>query len=187
MTNYGYSRVATYSEKLDEQEQILLDEMCDEVWVEVVGGEKMRPVRDELIAQLKKGDTLVITGVERLSRSIKEGLELTNQLLEKGVKVHVLNTGFLEHDDMRPILKLFTDFSISEREIRSSRIKQGKEIARQREGYIEGRPKKYTSEELEQAMLLLETKTYKEVASLTNISRSTLVREKRKTRNIIPK
>jgi len=55
----------------------------------------------------------------------------------------------------------------------------GKEIARRRADFREGRPKKYTKKQLDHAMELLKNHTYKEVSDLTGISKSTLKRYKR--------
>ena len=60
------------------------------------------------------------------------------------------------------------------------RTTEGKAIARQREDFKEGRPKKFKRAQLDHAMYLLETYTYKEVTDMTGISKSTLIREKRK-------
>ncbi|AOY77713.1 resolvase [Clostridium formicaceticum] len=53
-------------------------------------------------------------------------------------------------------------------------------IAKQPKGYREGRPYKFSKIQMEHAMNLLEHHTYKQVEELTGISKSTLVRAKRK-------
>ena len=60
------------------------------------------------------------------------------------------------------------------------RTQAGKEIARTRNGYKEGRPKKFTKEQLDHAIELLKVNSYKQVEKMTKISESTLVREVRK-------
>lgn len=72
-------------------------------------------------------------------------------------------------------------FAEFERDLIIQRIREGKEIARMKEGFHEGRPKKYSDEELSAAVDLLEAgSTYAEVTSSTGISASTLVRAKRR-------
>lgn len=60
------------------------------------------------------------------------------------------------------------------------RTQEGKQIAKQNPDFKEGRPKKYTKKQLDHAMQLLAENSYNQVAELTEISKSTLVREKRK-------
>ena len=60
------------------------------------------------------------------------------------------------------------------------RSQEGKAIAKMREGFTEGRPRKFTEEEMDWAIDLLATNSYKEVAEITNISKSTLIREVKK-------
>jgi hypothetical protein len=53
-------------------------------------------------------------------------------------------------------------------------------LYKQREDFREGRPNKYTKKQLEHALGLLETHSYKEVEETTGISKSTLIRAKTK-------
>ena len=59
------------------------------------------------------------------------------------------------------------------------RTQNGKELARQQEGYKEGRPRKYTDEQLIEAVLLLEEFSYRDVVELTGISKSTIIRARK--------
>ena len=56
-------------------------------------------------------------------------------------------------------------------------------IAKQSKNYREGRPHKFSKTQIEHAMNLLEHHTYKQVEELTGISKSTLVRAKRRKIN----
>lgn len=57
------------------------------------------------------------------------------------------------------------------------RTQTGKAVARQDPKFKDGRPKKYTPEQLQLGMMLLEQgKTYKQIRELTGISKSTLIR-----------
>ncbi|WP_300380509.1 helix-turn-helix domain-containing protein, partial [Clostridium sp.] len=64
------------------------------------------------------------------------------------------------------------------------RTQAGKAIAKNKEGFKEGRPKLYTKKQIDHALSLLivngGTYSYTEVAELTNISKSTLIRENNK-------
>ncbi|WP_264173230.1 helix-turn-helix domain-containing protein [Clostridium estertheticum] len=60
------------------------------------------------------------------------------------------------------------------------RTQNGKAIAKTKEGYKEGRPKSYTLKQINNAIKMLESNSYTEVAEITGISKSTLIREVRK-------
>jgi DNA invertase Pin-like site-specific DNA recombinase len=72
-----------------------------------------------------------------------------------------------------------------ERSMIIERTQSGKEIARTKAGYKEGRPKKYTEYQLQSAMMLLTKGTsYSQVERATGISKSTLIRQRRLQQNI---
>lgn len=78
------------------------------------------------------------------------------------------------------VRNIFLSFAEFERDMIVERTSEGREIARLKDSYIEGRPKKYTKKQLDHAISLLKDNSYKEVSSLTGISISTLTRAKRK-------
>ena len=71
-------------------------------------------------------------------------------------------------------------FAEFERAMIIERTQSGKAIAKQKEDFREGRPKKYGRAQIEHALELLEGNSYKQVEELTGISKSTLIRAKRK-------
>ena len=58
--------------------------------------------------------------------------------------------------------------------------KEGKELAKQKPDSREGRPKKFNQQQINLAMNLLESHSYKEVEKMTGISKSTMTHHKRK-------
>src|SRR5699024_62245 len=105
----------------------------------------------KLLEQLKEGDTLTVTKLDRLARNTREGIEIIENLFEKGVKVHVLNVGLLENTTMgRFFLQTMLAVAEMERNIIIERTQEGKAIARQDPIYTEGRPKKYRKRQIEQ-------------------------------------
>jgi len=179
---YGYARVSTVSQELEVQLQALENEGCDKFYSEKFTGTKAdRPQLQEVLSLLKEGDTLVVTKLDRLARNTTEGIEIVKGLFSKGVRVHVLNVGLLEDTTMgRFFLTTLLAVAEMERNLIVERTQEGKAIARQKEGFKEGRPNKYTLKQIEHAMHLLETNSYKEVESITGISKSTLIRAKKK-------
>lgn len=182
MTKYGYGRVSTMAQDLESQIQALEAENCDEILTEkFTGTTTQRPVFDALVTQLTAGDTLVVTKLDRLARNTREGIDVIEGLFAKGVRVHVLNVGLLENTTMgRFFLTTLLAVAEMERNLIIERTQEGKAIAKQREGFTEGRPKKYTKKQLDNAMEMLKTHSYKEVEAITMISVATLARERRK-------
>lgn len=77
------------------------------------------------------------------------------------------------------IRNIFLSFAQFERDMIVERTQEGKAIARLKEDYREGRPKTYNKKQIEHALHLLETNSYKQVEQLTGISKSTLIRAKK--------
>lgn len=179
---YGYARVSTVSQELEVQLTALENEGCDKIYSEKFTGTKSdRPQLQEVLSILKEGDTLVVTKLDRLARNTVEGIEIVKGLFSKGVRVHVLNVGLLEDTTMgRFFLTTLLAVAEMERNLIVERTQEGKAIAKQRDGFREGRPNKYSKKQIEHALKLLETESYKEVENKTGISKSTLIRAKRK-------
>ncbi|WNF35250.1 recombinase family protein [Bacillaceae bacterium IKA-2] len=179
---YGYARVSTKGQELESQIQTLTHEGCSKIIEEKFTGTKRdRPKFIKLLDQLKEGDTIVVTKLDRLARNVKEGIEVVEELFIKGVRVHVLNVGLLEDTTMgRFFLQTMLAVAEMERNLIVERTQEGKAIAKLREDFREGRPNKYNKKQIKHALGLLSKHSYKEVNSMTGISKSTLIRAKRK-------
>jgi DNA invertase Pin-like site-specific DNA recombinase len=179
---YGYARVSTLNQDLESQLQTLENEGCNKIFAEKFTGTKAdRPEFQELLSIIKEGDTLVVTKLDRFARSAEDAIHIIKCLFDKGIKVHVLNMGLVENTPTgRLILTIMSGFAEFERDMIVERTQEGKAIARQREDFREGRPKKFSKKQIELALKLLETNSYKEVEAKTGISKSTLIRAKRK-------
>lgn len=75
-------------------------------------------------------------------------------------------------------------FAEFERDMIVERTQEGKMIAKQEPDFREGRPKKYTKKQIEHAIKLKNTHTYKQVEELTGISKPTLYRALQKKREV---
>jgi len=178
---YGYARVSTVNQDLEAQLQALKAEGCDEIYSEKLTGTKSdRPQFQKLLSTLKKGDTLVVTKLDRFARSTEDAIQTIKSLFEKGIKVHVLNMGLVENTPTgRLIFNIMSSFAEFERDMIVERTQEGKAIAKQREDFREGRPKKFNRKQIEHALGLLQTMSYKQVEDMTGISKSTLIRAKK--------
>lgn len=179
---YGYARVSTVNQDLENQLQTLENENCDKIYSEKFTGTKTeRPVFTELLEMLKEGDTLVVTKLDRFARTTEHGIRTVKELFERGVKVHILNMGLVENTPTgRLIFNILSAFAEFERDMIVERTQEGKAIAKQRGDFKEGRPNKFSKKQIEHALEILQNHSYKEVESMTGISKSTLIREKKK-------
>ena len=185
---YGYCRVSTKGQlegnSIEEQEREIRARYPNvELIAESYSAVKERPVFNELLEQCQQGDVLVVTKLDRFCRTTKEGLQYIDLLMGKGVKIHILNMGLIEDTPMgRLIVTNLLAFAEFERAMIIERTQAGKAIAKTKAGFKEGRPKKYSKEQIEHALKLLETNSYKQVEKMTGISKSTLIRNRNRER-----
>lgn len=87
MTLYGYARVSSRDQDFTLQEQALRAAGCDVVRAEKIAGtsRKGRTELQLLLDFLRGGDTLVVTRIDRLARSIKDLQDIVFTLKERGV------------------------------------------------------------------------------------------------------
>ena len=112
-----------------------------------------RPQFQKLISQLREGDTLVVSKLDRFARTTIEGVQTVQELFNKGIKVHILNMGLVEDTNIgRLILTIMLAFAEYERSMIIERCSSGKAIAKQNPNFREGRPKKYTQIQLDHAV-----------------------------------
>lgn len=187
----GYCRVSTKMQVngngLASQRIAILNRYDNaEIFEESYTGTKTdRPILNKVLEQLQEGDILVVAKLDRLARNTVEGIQIVENLFKKGVAVHVLNIGLLENTTMGKFF-LTTMLAVAEMERNTiiERTQAGKEIAKSKKGFKEGRPKTYTKEQLDNALSMLSVNggnySYKEIERLLGISKSTLIRENNK-------
>ena len=184
---YGYCRVSTKGQakdgnSLDAQEQEILSRYSDaHIYKEAYTGTTTdRPVFNEVIRQMQENDMLVVSKLDRLARNTEEGIKIVKNLFLKKCSVHVLNVGLLEDTAMGQFF-ITTLLAVAELERNQiiERCQTGKAIARQNSDFTEGRPKKYSRQQVQHALDLLKSHSYKQVEQMTGISKSTLIRAKK--------
>lgn len=184
---YGYARVSTAAQgrdgnSLEEQVAALQKYGCHQIIEEAFTGKTMeRPKFQKLLEELEAGDTFVVCKLDRFARTAIEGVRTVRELFERGIRVHILNMGLIENTlTGNLILTIMLAFAEYERGMIIERTQTGKMAARQNPNFKDGRPPKYTQEQLQLGLMLLEQgKTYKQVKELTGISKSTLSRFRR--------
>lgn len=187
---YGYCRVSTRGQlteghSIEVQKQDILSRYSDAhiEYEQYTGTTIERPIFNKVIDNLKQGDTLVVTKLDRMARNTVEGIQIVQKLFDKGIAVHVLNVGLLENTSMGKFF-LTTLLAVAEMERNTivERTQTGKAIAKQNPDFVEGRPKKFNNKQIEHALSLLDDMSYKQVEELTGISKSTLIRANNKTK-----
>lgn len=145
---YGYARVSTKTQaregnSLRVQAECLRERGAQVIYSEAYIGTKVaRPQLDLLMSNLKKGDTVIVTKLDRMARNTKEGLELIDKIVDLGCTLNVLNMGVFENTSMGKVMRtMMLAFAEFERDMIVQRTQEGKNIAKTKEGYREGRPK----------------------------------------------
>ena len=192
---FGYIRVSSKKQLLgnglEVQKEAILNKYphAEIVEEQYTGKTTDRPEFNDLIKELQEGDRLVVHKLDRFARTTLEGMNLMNELLKKGIIVEVLNFGTVDggfSSNNKLMMQIMFAFAEYERDCIVERTQSGKEIAKQDPNFKEGRPQKHSNERIEKALSMLTinggTMSYNEVADLTKISRSTLIRENNKRR-----
>jgi DNA invertase Pin-like site-specific DNA recombinase len=158
---------------------------CQEenIYFESVSGVKLeRKEFQRMLSILKSGDTIMVTKLDRFARSSIDAQTTVKDLLEKGIKVNVLNMGTIENTAIGLIVfQIMSAFAEFERNLIVERTQAGKAIAKTREGFKEGRKPIYSKEQKALALeKLAEGYTFKEVCKMTGMSKSLIIQERRK-------
>lgn len=185
MAIYGYCRVSTRGQ-LDgnsleaQKEQILRDYPTAIIIEEQISGAKaVRPKFDELVQRLESGDMLVVTKLDRFARSVIQGSETVNNLIDRGVRVNILTMGAILDNtpNSRLIRNIFFSFAEFERDMIYERTQEGKALARQRGDFKEGRPRKFSPAKVDEALNYIESgNSFKKASEVFGISKTTLIR-----------
>jgi DNA invertase Pin-like site-specific DNA recombinase len=183
---YGYARVstklqATDGNSLEAQETQLRDAGATKIYQDIFTGVKTaRPELDKLLAVLAPGDTLIVTKLDRIARSLEDGLKLIQDLRKKNIAIHVLNMGLINDTPTGDlIVQIMLAFAEFERRQIIERTQEGRAVARLKADYKEGRKKKYSKAQIDHALELLQSYSYRQVENMTGISKSTMIRAKR--------
>ena len=181
--NYGYARVSTikqgHGNSLEEQLTQLFAAGCDQVIEEKFSGKTNdRPQLKILLEKLQKGDTFTVTKLDRFARSLIDGTKLVQELLDRGIKINILNIGVMDNTPSSKLIRnIFLSFAEFERDMIVERTQEGKAIAKQKPGFKDGRKRVYDEKKIKHAMKLKEEGySYKQVTEVTGISKATLIR-----------
>ena len=139
----GYARVSSTSQSLDIQQESLASAGCEKVFAEKVSGRSTTD-RDQLALALdfvREGDTLCVTRLCRLARSVGDLHRIVEKLTAKNVAFRCLNQSGVDTDTSsgRLMLSVLGAVSCFENDIRRERQMEGVAKAKLRGAY-RGRP-----------------------------------------------
>lgn len=182
----GYARVSTVGQDLATQKELLEAEGCERLFVEKVTGTSTAPRKAlaNMLDHVRAGDTVYITKIDRLARSIIDLNKIVTELNDKGVSVVFIqdNLTFKAGENVTAMQELMFNilgsFAQFERSLIVERTTEGRERAK-RQGKHMGRPASSSEKEIRKAIELMNDRknnglSVKDICRLTGVKRSTL-------------
>ena len=173
---YGYARVSTTDQSYEIQEQALLKAGCDTVRAEKATGTKLegRAELDLLLKFMREGDTLMVTRIDRLARSIRDLQNIVHDLKARGINLKAteqpIDTSTAAGKAFLDMLGVFAEF---ETNLRKERQLEG--IAKAKgEGRYKGRKPKLDPTEVKR--LKQQGVTADQLAQRLGVDRSSIYR-----------
>jgi DNA invertase Pin-like site-specific DNA recombinase len=176
---FGYARVSTADQNPDHQIDALLRAGVDEgnIHLDTASGAKAsRPKLDLVLQLLRDGDSLKITRLDRLSRSVLHLVTLGAELRVRGIGLHVIEQGIdTETVEGRAMFGMLSVLAELQRELTVANTNDGLASARAR-GRVGGRRARLTPDQAALAQQLYDAreKTVQQIADLFGVPRSTV-------------
>ena len=176
----GNCRISTKNQSYQLQEEANKAEGCERLFKDIVSGVKSsRPGLDDMLAQLRPGDVIVVYKLDRLGRSLKHLVELINELSQRQVGLKSLNDPVdTTTAQGRLITNVFASIAEFERDLIRERTRAGLAAAKAR-GRRGGRPSglKKEAEALTiaaEALYKQDSLSAQQIADKLSISKTTL-------------
>jgi len=179
----GYARVSTNDQDLTAQRNALFALGVEEAQIFVdhglTGANRVRPGLREAMAACRAGDTLVVTKLDRLARSLSDARDIADELTGKGV---VLSLGGNSHDPTDPVGRLLFNVlgmvAEFEADLIRMRTREGMAVAKSK-GRLKGKQPKLSKTQRTHLLTLHDAgeHTQAELAELFRVSRTTVYRE----------
>ncbi len=152
----GYARVSTQDQNLELQKAALTKDGCKKIYEDKLSGSRAeRPGLNQVMEVLRKGDTLVVWKLDRLGRSVKNLVDIVEDLKSREVNLKSLTDEIdTSTTPGRFFFNIIASLAQMERELTIERTKAGLEIAKL-QGRVGGRKRKMTKSKIESAKKLL--------------------------------
>ena len=175
----GYARVSTDDQHLEIQKEALREAGCERIYEDTLSGARAeRPGLAQATKALRGGDTLVVWRLDRLARSLKNLIALSEELDDAGVGLRSIHESIdTKSSSGKLFFHLMGALGEFERNLIRERTKAGLDAARAR-GKVGGRPRSLIDADLIAAKALLgsEDLSVVEVAKRVGVSPATLYR-----------
>ena len=140
MALIGYARVSTQEQNELRQLETFSELRVDKCFIDKCSGKNtVRPQLTAMREYVREGDTVIVTEYARLARSVRDLLEIVDELTHKGVQLRSIKEQF---DTATPqgkfMLTIFAGLAEFEREMILQRQREGIEIAK-KAGKYKGR------------------------------------------------
>jgi DNA invertase Pin-like site-specific DNA recombinase len=178
----GYARVSTDEQDLTAQRDALeaLGVGIDRVYVDhgLTGTNRERPGLRQAMAACRHGDTLVVTKLDRLARSLPDARDIVKELTEREVKLSLAGS---IHDPTDPVGRLLFNVLAMVAEFESDlirmRTREGMKVAKAK-GRLRGKKPKLSPSQEQHLVKLYQAgeHTSSQLAELFNVARSTVYR-----------
>ena len=175
----GYVRVSKREQNPDLQRRELAASGCEKIFEERISSrQQKRPQLEAALEYCREGDVLVVWKLDRLGRSIKELIELVNELKNRGVGFRSLRESL---DTTTPggklVFHVFASIAEFERDVIRERTMAGLEAARAR-GRKGGRKPVMDERKISLAPSLMRDRanSVRDVCETLGVSRATLYR-----------
>jgi DNA invertase Pin-like site-specific DNA recombinase len=174
----GYCRVSTNEQNLNLQTTALEKAGVDRIFSDKISGAKaFRPGLSELLGFARENDCLVVWRLDRLARSLKDLIEISNQLQTRNIQLISLTENIdTTTTTGKLFFHIFGALAEFERNLIVERTRAGLEAARAR-GRSGGRRRALDGEQLRNVQKLLETsQDYVSLARTLKVSERTIRR-----------
>ena len=169
----GYARVSTTAQNLDIQVAALSDAGCEKIYEEKVSGVAHREQLQECMQYLREGNCLVIYKLDRLGRSLKDLLDIIEQLQKRNISLVSLKDSIDTGSTTgKLVLHIFASLAEFERDLIKERTEEDRREAKKK-GVRFGRPKQPKPEKANMCAQL-----YRNGNSVSAIMRTTGIRSR---------
>ena len=178
-TQIGYSRVSTDDQNADLQVDALKKSGCSRIFTDhASGSQASRPELDRMLDQLRPGDVVVVWRLDRLGRSLRDLIDLVEDLASKGIGFRSLTEDIsTTTPNGKLIFRIFASLAEFERDLIRERTQAGLAAARAR-GRVGGRPSVMNAKKIDKARKLYDSREYSvaEIAEMLDVSVATIYR-----------
>ena len=178
----GYARCSTHAQDLEAQRKALfeLGVTEDRIYTDhgLTGTGRDRPGLAQALAALREGDTLVVSKLDRLARSVPDARDIAQELERRGV---TLALGPTIHDPSDPMGRMFFNivatFAEFEADLIRMRTREGMAIAKAK-GKLRGKSPKLSEKQRKELWRMHDSGNYtiSDLAEIFSVSRPTVYR-----------